>query len=273
MVARPSAAAAVRRLFVCLAGDTKPDSDIIGQVYGALGDALAKLENLERLEIPLWDDGFQYPTNLLRGHPLQSLRHYYGPPEVIDNIQSSVLATLRARSHRSKAVEVSRALSAAARSNAMTLRALGIGREESDNDEKWLEPIIQIPPLFPNIMFLDLGNWPVINNDLIDRLIPSLALMENLRLLKLGDGWIMRLKTEESYVKRLHGGCSQLREISFGNGAWRFAEELRQWVPPPCSRGYDPSTRTEEIWAKIDQKYLVDPQTDGFEYECAEYWM
>ncbi|KAG8898968.1 hypothetical protein FRC01_010712, partial [Tulasnella sp. 417] len=47
MVARPSVARAVRRLYVGLLWDTKPDSDIIGQVFGAFGDALAKLENLE----------------------------------------------------------------------------------------------------------------------------------------------------------------------------------------------------------------------------------
>ncbi|KAG8933762.1 hypothetical protein FRC01_007229 [Tulasnella sp. 417] len=272
MVARPSAAAAVRRLYVCLHCDTNHDPVTIGQVYGAFVDALAKLENLERLELPFWDDRYyQYPIGLPRGSPLQSLQHYYGPPEVIDNIQSNVLATLRIKTCGPKAVEVSGALLAAARYNAIALRALGIGREEHDDDEKWLEFIPQIPLLFPNIRFLDLGNWPTIDNDLIDRLIPSLALMENLRLLKLEGGWGTGQEWERPYVKRLHEGCPHLRKISFGDGEWRFAEEVREWAPPPCAWEDDP--RTDEIWSKNNHQYLVDPQMDGFDYEFIKYWM
>ncbi|KAG8933763.1 hypothetical protein FRC01_007230 [Tulasnella sp. 417] len=267
MVARPSVAAAVRRLYVNLRCNTDTDSDIIGQVFGAFGDALAKLVNLERLEFPFWNDRFPYPTGLPRGCPLQSLQHYYGPAEVIDNIQSNVLVTLRIGSCWPKAVEVSGALLAAARSNATTLRALGIGREERDSDEEWLKLIPQIPFLFPNIRFLDLGNWPVVDNELIDQLTPSLSMMKNLRLLELGDGWRMSQEREEPYVVRLHEGCPQLRDISFGNGEWRFSEELQQWAPPPSHWEYDP--RAEEVWAKIDQKYLVDPETDGFRYKFA----
>ncbi|KAG8933764.1 hypothetical protein FRC01_007231 [Tulasnella sp. 417] len=271
MVARPSAAAAVRRLYVGLFLHTNQDSDIVGQVLGVFEDALAKLRNLERLELLYWDDRYQDSPSLPRGSPLRSLRHYYGPPEVIDNIQSNVLVTLRIQSYRPKAMEVEGALLAAARSNAMTLRALGIGREEKDDDEKWLELIPQIPLLFPNIVFLSLGSWYVVDEELIDQLIPSVAMMKNLRLLQLGEGWIMSREREEPYVRRLHEGCPQLREISLGDEEWRYSEELRQWAPPPSHSEYDP--RTEEVWAKIDRKYLVDPQTDGFEYKLIEYWM
>ncbi|KAG8933765.1 hypothetical protein FRC01_007232, partial [Tulasnella sp. 417] len=169
-----------------------------------------------------------------------------------------------------KVEEVSGALLAAAQFNAMTLRALGIGHQERDSNEEWLELIPHIPLLFPNIVFLDLGNWPVVDNELIDQLIPSLVKMKNLRLLQLGDGKRMSQGREEPHVVGLHEGCPQLREISFGNGGWRFSEELRQWAPPPSRWGYDP--RTEEVWAKIDQKYLVDPETDGFAYKFAVQW-
>ncbi|KAG8933761.1 hypothetical protein FRC01_007228 [Tulasnella sp. 417] len=269
IVSRPSAAAAVRKLHVSLQHHTKYDSDIVGQVLTAFGGALPKLGNLERLEIPFWNDRYQYPTGLPRGSPLRSLQHYYGPPEVIDNIQSNVFVTLRIRSYRLKPSEVSRALLAAARSNAMALRTLGIRRHEHDDDEKSLEFMRQIPLLFPNIRFLDLGNWPMTDEHVIDQLIPSLAIMENLRLLKLMDWWMIDLKDEELHVKRLHQGCPQLREISLAGSKWRFSEELRQWAPALRRRDHDP--RTEEIWVKGTHKYLVDPQMDGFDYEFIKY--
>lgn len=258
LVARSSAARAVGSLHVSLYYYEKPDDGIIGQVFEAFGEALVKLVNLQRLELPGWDDRFIYPIGLPRGSALQSLQYYLGPPEVVDNIQSDVLVTLRIQSYRPRAAEASRALLAAARSSAATLRVLDIGREERDDDDEWLELIPQIPSLFPNVRFLGLGSWYDVDNDLIDQVVPSLAVMECLRLFYIGEGFVMEPEREVSFVKRLHEGCPQLRGISFGNQGWCFDEELRRWVSP-----YDPSC--EGIWAGSDYPEFLDASTYGWD--------
>lgn len=96
-------------------------------------------------------------------------------------------------------------------------------------------------------------------------------MLEDLRLFYIAEGQVMRSETEGMFVRRLHGGCPQLRAISLGSDEWRFAEELQQWVPPPSRPVSSP--RTDEIWKRSDhQKYLVNPQTDGFDYQLAEEW-
>lgn len=160
MVARPSVAAAVRTLRVGLSDERQYGNDTIRELFETMREALMKLENLQKLELPGWDDRSRACTeHLPRGYPLPSLQHYYGPAEVIDNIQSSVLATVRITSWRPRTVEVSRALSAAARFSGETIRALDIVRDSPDDDEEWLAAILRILPLVPKIIFLGLGDW------------------------------------------------------------------------------------------------------------------
>ncbi|KIO26132.1 hypothetical protein M407DRAFT_235689 [Tulasnella calospora MUT 4182] len=272
MVARPSVAAAVRTLHVLLESGRGYEDDIARVLFETMGEALMKLENLQKLELPGWDDigRSRSPTiPLPRGSLLPSLRHYYGPAEVIDNIQSGVLATVRITSWRPRAVEVSRALLSASRFSAETLRALDIVRDLRDDDEEWLGTVLRILPLFPNLRFLGLGAWHRVDDRLIDQLIPSLTTLGGLRLFCIAERWVMVSETEGRLIRRLHGGCPQLRAVALGGHEWRFSEELQQWTPPPrCSVS---SPRTDEIWARNDyQKYLVDPQTDGFDYQLTD---
>lgn len=160
MVARPSVAAAVRTLRVGLSDEREYGNDTIRELFETMREAFMKLENLQKLELPGWDDRSRACTeHLPRGSPLPSLQHYYGPAEVIDSIQSSVLATVRITSWRPRTVEVSRALSAAAQFSGETIRALDIVRDVPDDDEVWLAAILRILPLVPTIIFLGLGNW------------------------------------------------------------------------------------------------------------------
>ncbi|KAG9034450.1 hypothetical protein FS837_002199 [Tulasnella sp. UAMH 9824] len=96
MVARPSRAAAVRTLRVSLGGSRLYWNHVVQELLETMREALMKLENLRTLELPGWDDTDRpVAEQLPRGSPLRSLQHYYGPAEVIDNIQSSALAMYR----------------------------------------------------------------------------------------------------------------------------------------------------------------------------------
>lgn len=132
------------------------------ELFETMSEALLKLENLQTLELPGWNDwDGRITEHLPRGCPLPSLRHYDGPAEVIDNIESSVLAMVRITSWKPRLVEVSRALLAAARFSAGTLRAPNIARHLRDAyaDEEWLVAILRILPLFPKVRFLGWGDW------------------------------------------------------------------------------------------------------------------
>ncbi|KAG8933760.1 hypothetical protein FRC01_007227 [Tulasnella sp. 417] len=273
IVARPSVAAAMRTLYVSLRDRRWAEDDIVRELFEALGKALLKLNNLEKLELPNWDGTDRScMEHIPRGSALPSLRHYYGPAEVIDSIQSYVLATVYIETWRPRAVEVSRTLLAAARFCAGTLRALEIVKEESDDEEQWLRVVLQLLPLFPKLRFLGLGDWNTLDNRLMDQLTPGLRAMEDLRLFYIGEAYVITPDREEEIVRHLHEGCPQLRAIAPGGEDWRFSEEFQQWVPPPSCRLS--SQRTNEIWARSDyQKYLVDPQTDGFDYQLTnEDW-
>ncbi|KAG8898871.1 hypothetical protein FRC01_010736, partial [Tulasnella sp. 417] len=99
MATKPSVAAAVRTLYVSL-------DDVVQELFEALGAALLKLENLKRLELPGWD-GTSCMEHIPRDSPLPSLRHYYGPAEVLDGIQSVVLATVHIEAWSTRGAVVS----------------------------------------------------------------------------------------------------------------------------------------------------------------------
>ncbi|KAG8992737.1 hypothetical protein FRB90_000917 [Tulasnella sp. 427] len=177
IIARPSAARAVRRLHISFECNKEAIwssltfrgalSTLVDfkEVLEVLKEGLARLVHLERLAIEAWDHTWMDTTMLPRGFPFVRLQHYYGPPEVADNIQSRVLATVRVSSLQPPAADVLHALHAAQESSA--LRALDIGREKDRNRSEWLVVISQIPSLFPNIVFLGLGEyWDIMGDQL-----------------------------------------------------------------------------------------------------------
>ncbi|KIO26142.1 hypothetical protein M407DRAFT_8016 [Tulasnella calospora MUT 4182] len=77
-------------------------------------------------------DDRQLPAQLPGGCPLRKLQHYYGPPEVVDNIQRNSLLVCRIRSYKLRSQATALAMAAAASLNGLRLETLDLGHVELD---------------------------------------------------------------------------------------------------------------------------------------------
>ncbi|KAG9040622.1 hypothetical protein FS837_000405, partial [Tulasnella sp. UAMH 9824] len=165
IIERPAAARAVHSMGVDLF-DWSPythhsESDVgANKFFEAFRTALPKVVNLQKLEISNWGNTDIAPVaQFPRGCQFSTLKHYEGPPEMLDNIQSSVLRTLFIRSIEGNISTISSALLAAAQLSGHTLRALRVRCEVVEDDsesEEWDGLYRDIPSLFPNLRNLAL---------------------------------------------------------------------------------------------------------------------
>lgn len=165
IIERPEAAGAVHSMALDLfdwTPYTRHFEPEIGakQFFEAFRTALPKIVNLQKLEVSNWGNtGIASVAHLPRGCQFSILKHYEGPPEMLDNIQSSVLRTLFIRSIEGDIPTISNALLNASQSSGQTLRALRVRCEVEDDDsesEAWEGLYKDIPSLFPNLRNLAL---------------------------------------------------------------------------------------------------------------------
>ncbi|KAG8922014.1 hypothetical protein FRC00_007942 [Tulasnella sp. 408] len=268
IIERPAAAGAVHSMGLDLmsAGhynyvyDAEPD--IGAKFFEALRIALPKLVNLQKLEIANWNLlGTNSLPHLPRGYRFPTLQHYSGPPEILDDIQSNALRTLLIR----EVVDISTVsitLLAAARLGGQTLRTLNIQSYRDLGDEGWERLRTNIPSLFPNLRHLALNTVHIVSFAYLDKLIPIIRRLPNLRLLRIAgyDG----LLEEESKIKHLHAGCPQLRAIAVYDEPWRYSEPGRTWLRPP---NFGEPHSDSQLWEEADyHKYFEDPYHEGFVY-------
>lgn len=172
VIRRPAVAAAVHSIGLNLF-DWRPyvrhSESAFGaeEFFEAFRTALPKVLNLANLEISKWGNTAEDTIEQLpRGCRFPNLQHYYGPPEVLDDIQSIALKTLHIRSTGSSITPVTRAYSAAARLSGQTLRVLDVlleGLDGHPDHGEWEGVIVEIPSLFPNLRRLSLELEPTIS--------------------------------------------------------------------------------------------------------------
>ncbi|KAG9021336.1 hypothetical protein FS837_007340 [Tulasnella sp. UAMH 9824] len=158
---RPEAARAVHSMGVNLF-DSNPFSrfyDIgVKQFFEAFRMALPKIVNLQKLEISdLGIMGKAYIAQFPRGFRVSALKHYVGPPDTLDYIQSSVLRTLFIEDRERSIPAISSALLTAAQLSGQTLKALWV--RSGDSESEWDGLYKDIPSLFPNLRSLNLEPW------------------------------------------------------------------------------------------------------------------
>ncbi|KAG8968172.1 hypothetical protein FRC05_001649 [Tulasnella sp. 425] len=233
IIERPTAAAAVR----CMGVDLYDWRVGAEEFLEAFKTALPKLSNLVELEIFNSDSSVRGEFNVKRlpqGCLFPTLQHYFGPPGILDDIQSSVLKTLRIYSMGSSIALIKRSCSAAARLSGQTLRALTIYESPGGEGDlgEWEGMFVEIPSHFPNLRHLSVEPGHPVSFAFMDKLIPNIVRLPKLRLLRVSTSEVMQPPEQERYVKHLHAGCPQLRAVTLNwYGQWMFCERLQTWVP------------------------------------------
>ncbi|KAG8944462.1 hypothetical protein FRC04_001774 [Tulasnella sp. 424] len=265
IIGRPTAAAAVRCIGVDLYDWWHAAAEEFLEVFRT---ALPKVPNLVELEISD-SNGFVTSEENIRKLPqgclFSTLQHYFGPPGILDDIQSNVLKTLHIYSMGNSIALIQRSYSAAARLSGQTLRSLAIYKPEGDQGDlgEWESVFVEIPSHFPNLRYLSVEPWHTGSSALLDKLIPNIVRLPKLRLLRVSNSMGMQLLEQERHVKHLHAGCPQLRAITLiWHDEWMFCERLQTWISSREWYQLDEQLREEVDW----RNYLEDPDREGFEY-------